>query len=194
MWNGKRKQVMMMSKSHPGKYQYYRGKNFQAVSLPYGTIGNRSRLSMKIFLPDKNSSLKKFCRQLNAVNWQQWLADFELIDGSIMLPRFKLEYEAPLKEPLEALGMGIAFDHRQANFTGLSSTQPGVYIEDARQKTFLEVNEKGTEAAAANILMLPMSAPLKTFKMVVDRPFFVAIDDNETGALLFMGAIVDPIQ
>jgi serine protease inhibitor len=188
--NGRQKPLPMMSQS--GKYQYYRGTNFQAVSLPYGEKG---RLSLKIFLPDQNSSLKEFCRELNAANWQQWLANFKMSQGSLVLPRFKLEYEASLKEPLKALGMGVAFDRQKANFANLCPP-PGVYIDEVIHKTFVEVNEEGTEAAAVTAVEMMATAqaipPQEVFTMIVDRPFFVALDDSETGALLFMGAIVEP--
>jgi serpin B len=151
---------------------------------------------MKIFLPEKNSSLKEFFRELNADNWRQWLAALQPTHGTIILPRFKLEYYTSLKTPLKALGMAPAFDKQQADFSNLCPP-PRVYIDDVIHKTFVEVNEEGTEAAAVTaVKMVGMMAPRrseKTFTMVVDRPFFVAIDDRETGALLFLGAILDPL-
>jgi len=187
---GQVKQLPMMSQS--GSYKYYRGKNFQAVTLPYGE--NR-RWSMKIFLPDQNSGLKEFLSQLNAANWQQWLAGFKMTNGSIALPRFKLEYEASLKAPLGALGMGTAFDEARADFSRLCAPPPRVYIDDVKHKTFLEVNEEGTKAAAVTAVGVAATgrpAPRPGFTMVVDRPFFLAIDDSETGVLLFLGAVTEP--
>lgn len=189
--SGKQKPVPMMSQS--GSYSYYQGKNFQAVNLPYG---GKTRFGMKIFLPAKDSSLQEFFRELNAGNWRQWLAALQPTPGTIKLPRFKLEYEASLKAPLQALGMEVAFNKHKADFSNLCPP-PGAYIDDVIHKTFVEVNEEGTEAAAVTaVKMLATAArppdPQKTFTMVVDRPFFVAIDDLETGALLFMGAIVEP--
>ena len=189
--SGKQKQVPMMSQS--GSYMYYQGKNFQAVNLPYG---GKTRFGMKIFLPEKNSSLKECFRELNAGNWRQWLASLQPTTGTITMPRFKLEYDASLKAPLKVLGMEVAFDKQKADFTNLCPP-PGAYIDDVIHKTFVEVNEEGTEAAAVTaVKMLPTAArppsPQKTFTMVVDRPFFVAIDDSETGVLLFMGAIFEP--
>jgi serpin B len=187
--DGRQKRAPMMSQA--GNYQYYRGKNFQAVSLPYGEKG---RFSMKIFLPDQDSSLKEFLRELNAANWQRWLADFHKTPGSIVLPRFKLEYEASLTEPLKAMGMEVAFDINKANFAHLDPTPPGVYIGEVKHKTLVEVNEEGTEAAAVTAVHMPLAsmAPMQEFTMVVDRPFFVAIDDSETGVQLFLGAVVEP--
>ncbi len=189
---GKQVQLPMMSQS--GSYSYYEGKNFQAVSLPYG---EKKRFGLKIFLPAKNSSLKEFLRELNAGTWRQWLADLKSTPGQIVLPRFKLEYRASLKEPLQALGMALAFDGRKADFSNLCPP-PGAFIDYVIHKTFVEVNEEGAEAAAVTAVTMKATArapsPQKPFTMVVDRPFFVAIDDRETGALLFMGAICEPKQ
>ncbi len=188
--DGRQQPMPMMSQS--GKYQYWRGQKFQAVSLPYGEKG---RFNMKIFLPDQNSSLPEFLRELNAADWQQWQGKFQLTPGSIVLPRYKLAYQASLAKSLKALGMGVAFDKRQADFSNLCPP-PGVYIDDVIHKTFVEVNEEGTEAAAVTAVQMRAMArpvpPQETFTMVVDRPFFVVIDDSETGALLFMGAIFEP--
>jgi serine protease inhibitor len=186
--NGKQKLVPLMDQWN--NYRYFRGKNFQAISLPYG---DKEKISMKIFLPDQNSSLKEFLRELNADNWQQWQANFQPSRGSILLPRFKLEYTTNLAEPLTALGMGVAFDEQQADFTNLCP-RSGAYISQVLHKTFAEVNEEGTEAAAVTVVEMREGGfdATKNFTMVVDRPFFVAIEDSETGALLFMGAIFEP--
>ena len=112
-----------------------------------------------------------------------------------MLPRFKLAYDVTLNDPLTALGMGIAFDARRADFSGIMADgQPSVNIDEVKHKTFVEVNEEGTEAAAVTSIgvLRTTMMPQRSFSMVVDRPFFCAIRDNQTGALLFMGAIIDP--
>jgi serine protease inhibitor len=114
------------------------------------------------------------------------------------LPRFKLEYEADLNTALTTLGMQITFDQGRADFTDIcaSSSIPNIYIDRVKHKTFVEVNEEGTEAAAVTSigvmaagLAFPTPPP---FSMIVDRPFFCAIRENKTGAVLFMGSIVDP--
>jgi serpin B len=90
--------------------------------------------------------------------------------------------------------MGIAFQDR-ANFTGMTSTP--VNINEVKHKTFVEVNEEGTEAAAVTSVGIRATSAMpvdEPFNMVVDRPFFVAIRDNQTGTLLFMGSIVEPQQ
>lgn len=181
------------SKLHPlmvqtGSYKYYETEQFQAVSLPYG----KKQVSMYLFLPKKTSSLSDFTKTLTAENWQQWMKQFRTQPGSVQVPRFKLEYEVNLKTALSALGMPIAFDARNATFDQLSTV--ATKIDQVKHKTFVDVNEEGTEAAAAtSIGIVTTSMPIgEPFQMVVDRPFFCAIRDNKTGTVLFMGAIVDP--
>jgi serpin B len=175
----------MMSQS--GSYRVYRGSDFQAVRLPYG----EKRTAMYVFLPDRSSSLDEFQKRLTAENWNEWMSRFHHMEGSIVLPRFRLEYEKQLNETLMALGMGIAFG-RGADFSAMCDTP--AYISEVVHKTFVEVNEEGTEAAAATavVMVRSMLMPQETFRMVVDRPFFCAIRDERTGALLFMGSVVEP--
>ena len=186
--NGTRKQHPLMSRF--GRFRYYENDSLQAISLPYGS----GRMSMYVFLPKPNTTLQSFYSTLTPENWEQWIKQFRTREGSISLPRFKLEYDITLNQTLQALGMGIAFQDR-ANFTGMTSTP--VNIDEVKHKTFVEVNEEGTEAAAVTSVGIratsarPVDEP---FNMVVDRPFFVAIRDNQTGTLLFMGSIVEPKQ
>lgn len=187
---GNQKRHPMMHQS--GKYSYYEGKAFQAVSLPYGA----GRVSMYIFLPAQNVSLEAFQKSLTAANWDAWMKEFAETKGEIAVPRFKVEYEIGLNEALKALGMGIAFDPDRANFRGIVETSQNAFISRVKHKTFAEVNEEGTEAAAVTSVEVSVTSvmqPRKTFRMVVDHPFFCAIRDNKTGTLLFMGSITDPM-
>ena len=93
--------------------------------------------------------------------------------------------------------MAEAFDRNRAGFSGIATLIPEqpIFITDVKHKTFAEVNEEGTEAAAVTSVAVAgraMSSPVKPFVMKVDRPFFFAICDNATASLLFMGSIVDP--
>lgn len=151
---------------------------------------------MCIFLPDKDSSLEELYKSLNPEKWESWMSRFEDAEGQIALPRFKLKFEKKLNEPLKSLGMAVAFDEKQANFGRMCQIPPNVYINEVKHKTFAEVNEEGTEAAAVTSVEMKkataMPPPQKKFRMIVDRPFFFAIRDNQTGLILFMGSIVDP--
>ncbi|MEH2050217.1 serpin family protein [Nostoc sp.] len=183
---GRRKQHPMMSQK--GDYRYYESEQFQAVSLPYGKDG---KFSFYIFLPQQNSNLKGFYQNLNVENWEKWMTQFKKQEGFIRLPRFKTEYDITLNDALKTLGMGEAFSNK-ANFSGMGKN---FAISQVKHKTFVEVNEEGTEAAAATsvgIVATSLRDEPEPFRMIVDRPFFCAIRDNQTGSLLFMGSIIDP--
>ena len=175
-----------------GEYLYLKGNGFQAAGLPYG----EGRMSMYLFLPDERAGLDEFHAQLSAEGWDAWMGSFAQKSGRIVLPRFKLEFKAKLKTALTNLGMGIAFDGDRANFAAMiKRAGANAYIEDVVHKTFVEVNEKGTEAAAATSVEMRLTSvmePEKPFEMICDHPFFFAIRDNETGLVLFMGSIVNP--
>jgi serine protease inhibitor len=171
-----------------GDYGHLQGDGFEAVSLPY----SGGRVSMYIFLPSAETGLAGFLKKLNADNWQSWVSSFRTGSGTVTIPRFRAEYSALLNEPLKALGMGVAFDVDKADFSGMTG-KPDLYISRVLHKTFVEVNEEGTEAAGATAVEMTLKgAPSKPFTFIADRPFFYAIRDNETGAILFMGVLVNP--
>ncbi|MEH2121927.1 serpin family protein [Nostoc sp.] len=183
---GKPKQHPMMSQT--GDYRYYESKQFQAASLPYGKDG---KFSFYIFLPKQNSDLKAFYQNLNVENWDKWMTQFSEQKGFIRLPRFKTDYDVTLNDALKTLGMEEAFSSK-ANFSGMGKN---FAISEVKHKTFVEVKEEGTEAAAATsvgIVTLALRQEPEPFRMIVDRPFFCAIRDNQTGRVLFMGSIIDP--
>lgn len=180
--DGSRKRHPMMSQS--GDYDYYENESFQAVSLPYG----ERRISMYVLLPQPAVSFDEFLKILTVENWQQWMARFHEMKGDVVLPRFKVEYGADLLPNLVALG---GQELAGEDFLGMGGGP--LVISKVVHKTFVEVNEEGTEAAAATaVVMLRGSA--RRFRMIVDRPFFSVIRDNETGTLLFMGFVLDPTQ
>ncbi|MEH2083197.1 MAG: serpin family protein [Nostoc sp.] len=184
--SSRQKQHQMMSQE--GNYRYYESENFQAVSLPYGKDG---KISFYIFLPKKNSNLKAFYQNLNIENWEKWMTQFNNQKGFIRLPRFKTDYDITLNDALKTLGMGEAFSNK-ANFSGMGKN---FAISQVKHKTFVEVNEEGTEAAAATsvgIVATSLRQEPEPFRMIVNRPFFCAIRDNQTGNVLFMGSIIEP--
>lgn len=171
-----------------GRYRYAETEQFQAVSLPYG---NR-RFSMYVFLPKSTSSLTEFQANLTPENWEAWMRQFRLRSGAIELPRFTFESSHTLNDALKAMGMEVAFSDN-ADFANLSDTP--TTISEVKHKTFIEVNEAGTEAAAATSVGISVTSarpPEPPFELKVDRPFFLAIRDDQTGTLLFLGSIVEP--
>lgn len=186
---GEEKKVLMMSQSR--NFLYYKGKGFQSVELPYG----KGNVSMFIFLPDEMRGLKEFERDLTPENWDGWMKSYRSAPGNLMLPRFKVEWESSLNNALMALGMEEAFNPQGANFSQMAKPGSGgaFYISDVRHKAFCEVNEEGTVAAAVTSVTVGVtSAPPPPFSMKVDRPFFFAIRDNQTGVILFMGSVAKP--
>jgi serine protease inhibitor len=175
-----------------GPFQHYQGQGFQAVRLPYGKEG---LMAMYLFLPDLGSDLKTFHEQLTYDNWEQWLAGFSQKRGRLAIPRFRLDFKVQLNRTLQELGMAIAFDANRADFSGMRPVSPGanLSISEVIHQSFLLVNEKGTEAAAAtSVGMRLTSAPMYQFNFIADRPFFLVIRDEMTGAMLFMGSVLAP--
>lgn len=179
--DGSRKRVQMMM-SQSDQYSYFSGDGFQAVELPYG----KERVSLYLFLPDRESSIKELIKKLNRENWESWMSQFQQDLVNVVLPRLRLEYEIELTAVLRALGMGIAFTSR-ANFEKMCSG--GAFIDEVIHKTFVDINEEGTEAAAVIVVKMKRGGLMS---VVFDRPFFFAIRDNVTGAILFMGFIIEP--
>jgi len=180
--------VPMMYQS--GRYDYYRNDYFQAVRLPYGQEG---RMAMYVFLPHEDVGLQGFHAGLTE-GLEGWLGKFTEGEGTILLPRFTLEYEKSLKEPLKALGMGRAFDPARAEFAKMvpEESRDDIYISDVKHKAFIQVDEAGTEAAAVTSVEVRVtSMPMYDFQMEVNRPFFYVIHDRETETILFMGCVQD---
>jgi serpin B len=185
---GQKKPVPMMAQS--GNYLYHRGDKFQAVNLPYGEGG----VSLYLFLPDKGSSLDEFLKSLSFQKWEGWINNFNDTPGDVKLPRFKLDYEETLNDSLKAVGMGVAFNPREADFSGIRPERD-LFISEVKHKAVVEVNEEGTEAAAATsvgVTTTSIREPRERFSFVADRPFLMAIRDSKTGAILFMGAVMEP--
>jgi serpin B len=181
---GKQKQVPMMEQSR--KFDYRRGTGYEAVRLEYQGWS----LGMYVFLPDAGSSPEKLVSIMTGDRWQRVTEPgFTRREGTVVLPKFKLEYGVELKGPLMALGMKTAFE--KADFTGISDH--GLFVSSIRQRTFIDVNEEGTEAATGMTIQsgLDMNPP-RPFQMIVDRPFLFLIEDRETKAILFMGVVFDP--
>lgn len=182
--------------THWGRFNYFEDDTMQAIRLPY----QGGAASMAVILPREGLDLVHLLEDLTPYKLNDWLADLsdpELHARSVhlQLPRFRLEYDITLDEPLAQLGMGLAFDPRHAEFAEMCpSCRMPLYLGLVRHKASLEVNEEGTEAAAATSSMMRiLGVPaLQIVDMSVDRPFLVAIRDDRSGALLFTAAIFEP--
>ena len=186
---GGEKQVPMMTRT--GDYRYYENYDnmFQAISIPYGD----GRMSMYIFLPYRESDLNTFLNSLTSERWENWTAQFREQEIFLSMPKFKLEYEKTLNNPLQSLGMEIAFAPGLADFSRMADLEAlgkNLYIGEVLHKAVVEVNEEGSEAAAVTSIGIRATSLPPQF--TADRPFFFAIRDNETKTVLFMGTVVDP--
>jgi serine protease inhibitor len=172
--------------SRTGRYAYWEEDRFQAVELPYAG----GDMSMFVFLP--KDGLGKFLKKFTLADFEAAVKRMRSSKGTVELPRFKLKNEYDLTGVLPPMGMPLAFSHR-ADF-GAMSDEP-LRIGFVKQKTYVDVNEQGTEAAAVTAIgaesMVAMREP-PPFHFVVDRPFFMAIRERQTGLILFLGAISDP--
>jgi len=182
----------MMSRT--GEYGYLRGEGFQALRLPYR--GNR--FAMYVLLPDASSSVAALRQGLTPQAWAGWMGGFGTREVRVVMPKYRVNVESRLNAPLAAMGMADAFQQTSANFRSLLPAEylarGNVYVSEAKQKVFVEVNEEGTEAAAVTgIEMRTTSAPAPPAEFIVDRPFILAIRDDATGALLFIGQVNDPV-
>jgi serine protease inhibitor len=172
--------------SHTGSYGYLEEDRFQAVELPYAG----GDMSMFVFLP--KGGLDEFLNKFTEADFEAALQRMRSRKGTVELPRFKLDNEYDLTGVLPAMGMPLAFTTR-ADFSRMSD-EP-LHISFVKQETYVAVNEEGTEAAAVTAIgaraMVMMREP-PPFRFVVDRPFFLAIRERQTGLILFLGAISDP--
>jgi serpin B len=173
------------------KFRYKEDDAIQAVVLPYGD----ERLNMYVFLPREKDGLAKLVSALGS-SPSSLFSGFAEKKGTVVLPKFKIEFEQSLNAALKQLGMGTAFTPA-ADFSKMVVPPATAAISDVLHKTFIEVNEEGTEAAAVTgvtMMMTAMPRPNEKFSFVCDHPFLCAIRDDVTGSILFLGAIYDPKQ
>lgn len=184
--NGIVKNVNMMSQTND--VNYLETDDFQAVALSYG----EGEMSMQIFLPKSSSSLELFEEQLTMEHWRGWKEQFTVENVVLLLPKFTLESDLSLNETLKQLGMPTAFQPGSADLSKMIEQSKNLYISEVRQKTFVQVDEEGTEAAATTSVGVKLTSAPEQKIMEVNRPFFFTIVDEQTDAILFMGSISNP--
>ncbi len=190
--DGSKASVPMMVQE--GNFPYYQGAGFQAIRLPYGA----GHTAMIVMLPDKGTDLARVQASLAAPGFDALVSRLAMARGTISLPRFSVSYTSNLNGPLIALGMGLAFQRDTADFDAMFQPPRPIhpYISGVAHKAVMRVDEKGTTAAAVTSVGVVHSTgvgvAINQFTMVVDRPFFCAIQEDTTGAVLFMGQITDP--
>lgn len=171
-------------------YSFSRNPDYTMIDMPYGN----GSFSMAAFLPVAGMGVDELISKLDEESWSKLGTMMSRDEVKLFLPKFKLEYKLKMNEALQALGMDIAFIPRKADFSGISATGDTLYISEVLHKTFVQVDEKGTEAAAAtSVGMMSLSAmPMEPIVIRFDRPFVYVIYDKTSGTILFIGKIEQP--
>ncbi|HYN80123.1 MAG TPA: serpin family protein [Gemmatimonadaceae bacterium] len=178
--DGSTANVPLMHQSVP--LRVARTSTYTAVDLLYGN----SAYAMTVVLPNQDVSVNTLAESLTGETWKSLEESFSEHQSEFYFPRFKLEWKRVLNSDLRALGMGIAFDN--ADFTPMSPRGRELVITKVIQKTFVDVNEEGTEAAAATSVGVGLTSAPSAIR--VDRPFLFVIRERFSGTIMFMGKIV----
>lgn len=166
------------------KFDYFGNNEYSTINLPYGN----GVYSMAIFLPRKENKIDEFLSEICDPNWSGWAANYEETELTLTMPKFKFDSDYNLNDVLKNLGMDIAFGG-DADLSKLFGGT-GFFISNVEHKTFVEVNETGTEAAAAT--SVEISYECATPRMDLTRPFIFVIKENKSGSIMFMGKIGNP--
>lgn len=173
------------------RFGYMETEEFQGLELPYMLRD----LSMYIFLPKEVEGLPELEARISAEQVDAWLDPFSRQRVRVILPKFEYTNSFRLGDALRALGIQDAFAPGTADFTGMTTAED-LFISEVIHKTFIAVDEEGTEAAAATAVLMeatgmPPATPPKLFR--ADHPFLFLIRHRETGAILFMGRVTNPV-
>jgi serpin B len=179
--------VPTMQQSH--SFRYVAADGLQILQLPYG---QSKGASMLVLLPDVTDGLGELQKRLTNENLEKWSKTLAATSLTVYLPKFTVTAEFQLRDVLESMGMTLAFDPERADLSGIS-TQDRLFISAVIHKAFVDVNEEGTEAAAATEVSPSMST--MTEEPVVfraDHPFVFVIRDDRTDSILFLGQVLNP--
>jgi serpin B len=160
---------------------------FTMLDIPYG----KGNFSMTILLPAKEKTVKDVVGILTDAAWKNSLNSLSKMKKQLYMPRFKMEYKIKLNETLKALGMEIAFDPYNANFKKIYEGVGNAYISSVDHKTFVDVNEEGTEAAAVTSVTVGVTS-IQDNIIKLDRPFIFVIREKTSNCILFIGKLEDP--
>jgi serine protease inhibitor len=178
--------------SYRMEHPYFENDDFQAIDLPYGD----GDFSMMIIMPKPDKNIDNIITMITPENWASWLGSLTKDSIDLFLPRFKVEYNKKLKDDLSGMGMGIAFAPYQADFTKINK-EGGLFINDVIHKTFVEVNEEGTEAAAVTVVEIQLTTSIgdeeEIIRMEINRPFIFVIYEHHYNMILFMAKIMHPV-
>jgi serpin B len=166
--------------------RYLETSQFQAVDLPYG----RDAFAMTVVLPKEGTDIESIASTLRRGQWQDWIGQLHDREVNLYLPKVKLAYERGLIGDLQALGIHDAFVPGGADFTRMSPAGRDLFISIVKQKTYVDIHEEGTEAAAVTVVGIGVTSVPSVPTMRVDRPYLIAIRERLSGTILFIGKIV----
>jgi serpin B len=179
----------MMQLEQQEEILYRQGEDYEAVNLYYGDAG----FAMTLVLPDEDVGLENWVQDLNWNKWQELTKGFNRVTLSLDMPKFETEYEIEdFKNVLQQMGITDAFDPAKSDFSRINPTRDDLYISDTRHKTFVRVNEEGTEAAAVTSVEISETSIPQSVQISFDRPFLYIIREVESETILFMGTMNDP--
>ncbi|MHC4911894.1 MAG: serpin family protein [Planctomycetota bacterium] len=188
--DGEKINAPMMNQT--GEFKYMETEDFQGLELPY----NDEELSMIIFLPKKFDGLGELEKMLTSENLSKWMAEPRKQKVIVSVPKFKMTSQFALAKVLKSMGMKSAFSQQKADFSGMSLPQEveKLFISAVIHKAYVDVNEEGTEAAAATGVVVGVTGvpPEPTPVFRADHPFVFVIRDNQSGSILFFGRVVNP--
>jgi serpin B len=178
--------VPMMNQT--GQFGYHDAGTFQALEMPY----KGKELAMVVLLPKKTDGLAEFEKTLSAGNLKDWVGKLRPTKVQVAMPKFKMTQRFSLKKALSAMGMPLAFSDR-SDFSGMDGSR-NLYLSEVFHKAFVDVNEEGTEAAAATGVVVKFRSAAKTSppRFIADHPFVFLIRDVRSGSVLFLGRVTDP--
>ncbi|HEY4217984.1 MAG TPA: serpin family protein [Gemmatimonadaceae bacterium] len=168
------------------KMSYTETAMYQAVDLPYGD----SAFTMTVVLPKAGTSVESLAASFDATSWQAVAGSLREADVDLYLPKLTMTWKQSLIPDLQSLGMHVPFDPNAADFTGMSTTGPRLYISSVQHKTFVTIDEEGTEAAAVTSTGISTASAEVPVTMRVDHPFIFVIRERLSGTVLFMGKVV----
>jgi serine protease inhibitor len=166
-------------------YPMYHNDDIQMVELPYAD----SAFSMVLLAPRTGHRLDDLMARLTPQQWADWTDRLRQQRVLLTVPKFKFEYELEMNQVLSDMGMGIAFRPFDADFTRIADVRD-LHISKVKQKAFIDVHERGTEAAAATSVVIGVTSMPPELRF--DRPFIFAIRERSSGTLLFVGRVGDP--
>jgi serpin B len=180
-------QVQTMTIDKP--FNYYSHAKFDLLEMPYGS----GKYSMLIFLPGNGKKTDDVISLMTAGNVNDWISKLTEQKKEVFLPRFEFKFDKSLKDELAALGMTDVFDDIKANLSGISDAAK-LIISEVMHKTYIKVDERGTEAAAVTGITVGATSMPVDNSFRVDHPFVFAIREKDSGAILFIGKVMDPKQ